>query len=173
MARRRRRGPIAWLLAPVRLNWYRALRSSEGSRYLAGGLGLGVFVAVYPIFLLHFPVAWGLAQLFRLSKSAATAGALVSNALTVLPIFSVVTAVGVAVTPNAPPSPLRDPRVLLRDPGAIAELSWVDVSTLFNGATVVGVISGALTYTIALRWVEGRSRRRSSWRRVRAGRSDG
>ncbi|MEE2830411.1 MAG: DUF2062 domain-containing protein [Myxococcota bacterium] len=154
------------MTAPIRLNWYRAVRSSEGSRFLAGGLGLGVFIAFYPILILHFPVVWGLAALFRLSRSAATAGVLLSNPLTIVMIWSVDAAVGVWITPGAPTtSPLRNPELLLGDLSQLRTLSWDDVSTMFLGATVVGLPAGGLSYLLAFEWLERRARRRRGFLR--------
>jgi len=104
---------------------------------------------------------------------AAIAGVLVANPITIVPLYTMVIAVGVFVTPQAPPSPLRDPQAVLGgmfDAIAQFDLSAVqaqlrmltmnDLSTVLMGATVVGVLSGATTYSIALRWVEHRTKRR-------------
>ena len=181
MPRRPRRGVIDRATAPIRLNWYRAVRSAEGSRHLAGGLGLGVFLACFPIFVLHFPVAWLMARMFRLSRMAAVAGVLVANPFTVVPLYTGITFVGVFVTPDAPSSPIREPQGLLRAlheaalrfdftslKGELSRLTMNDLSTVLMGATVVGVLAGAVTYVLSLRWIEHRTyRRRVVWARAR------
>jgi uncharacterized protein (DUF2062 family) len=166
MARGSKRSLLGRLLAPMRLNWYRAVRSAEGSRYLAGGLGLGVFIAAFPLSFLHFPITWVLAELCRVSKSAATAGVMISNPLTIVPIFVFTTWVGLMVTPGSEQSVMLDPFMAAEDPDLMSKLGWSDLSIVLIGATTVGVVFGALTYAFAVRWIAGRAARRASYRRV-------
>ena len=168
MARRKKRGLRSRLLAPIRLNWYRAVRSAEGSRYLAGGLALGVFVAAFPLSFLHFPITWFLAGLLRVSKSASTAGVMISNPLTIVPIFVFTTWIGLAVTPGGETSVMVHPLAMAEDPQILSKLGWNDLSIILIGATSVGVTAGALTYALALRWIRAWSGRRSSYRSVRS-----
>jgi len=159
------------MIAPIRLNWYRALRSDEGSRYLAGGLALGVFVAAFPLSVLHFPVTWFLASVLRVSKFASTAGVMISNPLTIVPIFVFTTWVGLGVTPGGEHSAMLHPIVLAERPEVFEHLGWSDLSIILVGATTVGVVAGALTYVMALRWIASWAARRSSYRH--SGEQDG
>jgi len=153
------------MLAPVRLNWYRAVRSDEGSRYLAGGLALGVFIAAFPLSVLHFPVSWFLASVLRVSKSASTAGVMISNPLTIVPIFVLTTWVGLAVTPGGEQSAMLHPILLAEDPEILGHLGWSDLSIILVGAISVGVVAGAMTYVMALRWIASWAASRASYRR--------
>lgn len=163
-----RRKKTLWyrMIAPIRLNWYRAVRSDEGSRYLAGGLALGVFIAAFPISFFHFPVSWFLASVLRVSKSASTAGVMISNPLTLVPIFVFTTWVGLAVTPGAESSVMTHPLALAEGAELLGRLGWNDLSIILIGATAVGVTAGAATYVLALRWISGWAVRRSSYRRA-------
>jgi len=165
MARASKRSALGRLLAPIRLNWYRAVRSAEGSRYLAGGLGLGVFIAAFPLSFLHFPITWFLAEVCRVSKSAATAGVMISNPLTIVPIFVFTTWVGLLVTPGSHHSVMIHPLMAAEDPDLLSKLGWSDLSIVLIGATTVGAVFGALTYAFTVRWIATRASRRSSYRR--------
>lgn len=154
------------MVAPIRLNWYRAVRSEEGSRYLAGGLALGVFIAAFPISVFHFPVTWFLASLLRVSKSASTAGVMISNPLTIVPIFVFTTWVGLLVTPGAESSVMIHPLGLAEGTAIFGQLGWSDLSIVLVGAGTVGVAAGGATYVLALRWISGWASRRSSYRRT-------
>jgi uncharacterized protein (DUF2062 family) len=166
VARRRKRKLLARMLAPVRLNWYRAVRSDEGSRYLAGGLALGVFIAAFPLSFFHFPISWFLAGLVRVSKSASTAGVMLSNPLTIVPIFVFTTWIGLAVTPGGEQSAMLHPLALAEDPDLWSKLAWSDVSIIVIGAVTVGVVAGTITYVLALRWIASWGARRASYRRA-------
>ena len=166
MSRRRKRTPWASMVAPIRLNWYRAVRSEEGSRYLAGGLALGVFIAAFPLSVLHFPISWFFASALRVSKSASTAGVMISNPLTIVPIFVFTTWVGLAVTPGGENSAMLHPLALAEDPEVLSHLGWSDLSIILIGATSVGVAAGALTYVLGLRWIAGWADQRASYRKT-------
>ncbi len=166
MGFRRKRKLWARMLAPIRLNWYRAVRSDEGSRYLAGGLALGVFIAAFPISFLHFPVSWFLASLLRVSKSASTAGVMISNPFTIVPIFVFTTWIGLAVTPGAETSAMSHPLALAEGEEIFRHIGWNDLFIILIGASTVGVVAGAATYVLALRWIASWAARRSSYRRA-------
>ena len=168
MARASKRSIWGRLLAPIRLNWYRAVRSAEGSRYLAGGLALGVFIAAFPLSVLHFPLTWIAAEVCRVSKSAATAGVMLSNPLTIVPIFVFTTWVGLMVTPGSDQSVMIQPFMVAEDPDLLSKLGWSDLSIVLVGAIVVGVFFSGLTYAFTVRWIAGRAARRASYRKVAA-----
>jgi uncharacterized protein (DUF2062 family) len=154
------------MVAPIRLNWYRAVRSDEGSRYLAGGLALGVFIAAFPLSLLHFPISWFLASVLRVSKSASTAGVMISNPLTMVPIFVFTTWVGLRVTPGGENSAMLHPLALAEHPEIFSHLGWSDLSIILAGAASVGVAAGGITYVLALRWIAGWATQRASYRKT-------
>lgn len=166
MQRRSPRRIFDRLTARLRLNWYRAIRGDEGSRYLAGGLALGIFVSVYPLSVLQLPLAWGLAWLFRVSQVSAAAGVMISNPLTIAPIFVFTTSVGLMVTPGAETSAMMQPLALIESPEVRASLGVHDLTIILVGATVVGLISAALTYWLGLRWIAAWRARRLAYRKL-------
>lgn len=174
VARRRRRGLVGCLLAPARLNWYRALRSRHGARYVAGGLSLGVFWAFIPLFILHFPVAIVSAYLLGVSRLAAVAGVLVANPVTVVPLFIVARLTGLALLPGGEGTPQPLPQALTgRELMLYLEsLGWYDLWTILLGGGVLGFFAGALTYKVGLRWALDYADKRRAWRR-KAGPAEG
>ena len=166
MQRRPPRGMFDRLTARLRLNWYRAIRGDEGSRYLAGGLALGIFVSVYPLSVLQLPLAWGLAWLFRVSQVSAAAGVMISNPLTIAPIFVFTTTVGLMVTPGGENSAMMQPLALIENPEVRASLGAHDITIIVVGATLVGLIAAALTYWLGLRWIAAWRVRRLAYRKI-------
>lgn len=165
--RRPRRSLISSTLAPVRLNLLRAVRSSKGADYLAGGLALGGFWLWTPITLLHIPVVLVAARLVNVSKVAAIAMIALSNPLTIVPIWVLDFVVGVALTPGgSPDSPLRHPERLLEDPFAVFHIGLHDYLTMCIGALVLGALCSTGLFFVARRWAlavaHGRQLRRAT-----------
>ena len=163
---RRRRGIRDRLTAGLRLRWHQAVRSDEGSRFLAGGLALGVFIAAFPVSILHFPAAWILATLFRVSKVTTVAVTTLSNPLTIAPIFVFTTSIGLMVTPGGESSAMMHPIQLFEDPAVRASLNAHDITIVVVGSVVSGVAGGLVAYFLGLRWIAAARRQRSSYRKV-------
>ena len=117
-------------------------------------------VAAYPLSVFHFPVTWALAWLFRVSQAASTAGVMMSNPLSIVPIFVFTTSVGLMVTPGGTDSAMMHPVLLAEDPAMWSKLNLHDITIVVVGSSVVGLISGAITYVLGLRWI-------AAWRRDR------
>ena len=148
-----RRSLLGRLLAPVRLNLLRAVRSAQGSDYLAGGLALGGFWLWTPLTVLHIPVVLLAARLVNVSRMAAIAMILVSNPLTIVPIWVLDFVVGASVTPGGSKnSPLRNPERLLADPFAVFQIGLHDYLTLSVGALLLGGLSSTILFFVARRW---------------------
>lgn len=161
VARRPERSCLSKLLAPAKLNLWRAMRSRNGADYLAGGLALGSFWLWTPILVLHFPVALVTAHFSRVSKLAALSMVLVSNPLTLAPIQFANFLVGMSLTPGSnPDSPLRNPGMLLENPWAIFSIGGHDYFTLCLGSLVTGSITASLVWAAARRWAWSATRRR-------------
>jgi len=162
----RRRGLVACMAAPARLNWYRALRSRRGARYVAGGLAVGVFLAFIPLFVLHFPIAVIAAYLLRVSRLAAVAGVCLSNPLTLVPFFIVARLTGLAVlpSPGTAPQPLPDGLGGGQLWAYLSSLGWYDVWTILIGGSLLGLLGGGLTYRVGMRWALDYSEKRREWR---------
>jgi uncharacterized protein (DUF2062 family) len=123
-------------------------------------------IAAFPLSFLHFPISWFCASVLRVSKFASTAGVMISNPLTIVPIFVFTTWVGLAVTPGGENSAMLHPLALAESPAILSQLGWSDLSIILIGATSVGVAAGGLTYVLALRWIAGWAAQRASYRRT-------
>ena len=71
----------------------RLLRGSGGPEEMAGGMALGLFMALLPIMGLQLPLALVVAELlrrltrFQLSRVAAAAGVWINNPVTAAPVY--------------------------------------------------------------------------------------
>lgn len=161
VSRRPDRSCLSKLMGPVKLNLFRAIRSSKGADYLAGGLALGAFWLWTPITFLHYPVAFALAARLNVSKLAAIAAVTVSNPVTLAPIQFINFVIGVFLTPgSAPDSVLRNPGELLDNPANILDISLHDYYTLCLGSCVSGTVCGLLVWGMSRRWAWAVTRRR-------------
>ncbi len=95
-----RRG-FDWLTAGLRLAFWKAVRRTDDPEYFARGFSVGIFVSAYPLSVLHFPLAVAVAFLIRGSKLASMAGAMISNPVTMGPIFAAGYGLGRVVLPHA------------------------------------------------------------------------
>jgi uncharacterized protein (DUF2062 family) len=137
------------------------LQLEDSPRRTALSFAVGVWIAFFPVWGIHTLMALGLAFLFRLNRSAILLGAWINNPWTVAPLYTLGTFVGCLLL-GAPPegvhwidwaghgSALRIVAAELRP------YLWPFVV----GNTVVGVVSGLLSYvavrtTLERRAVEG------------------
>ncbi len=164
--RRPPRRLLARLVAPVRLNWLRAVRSADGARFLSGGLGMGVFIACLPIFILHIPLAIIVAWILRVSRLATLVGVFVANPLTIVPLYSFTYLIGSMLMPQEAGGP--DLLGLIRDPSRFATLGWDDLGRWFLGSSVVGVVLGTVVFEAARRWATRQLALRAARRHTRA-----
>lgn len=151
-------------LAPVRLNWLRAVRSAHGARYLAGGLALGVFLGCIPTFFIHVPIAWVIAALLRVSRLGAVVGVFISNPITAVPLYTFTFVVGQWMWPPAAGHVLADLGAILKDPVLLGTLGAPDLMRWMLGSSAVGILLGGLTFEGTRRWAKGYMARRDARR---------
>lgn len=157
----RRRDCIAALAAPIRLNWFRAIRSAAGAEYVAGGVAVGTFLACYPLFTLHFPLAVVLARLLGVSRLAALAASMTANPITAAPLYALAYGLGTVLVPGDDGSPLRHPGRLLREGwSALGAIGLHDLGTLLVGCTMLALPATFLARLAMLRWLRRRATRR-------------
>lgn len=139
-----RRG-LDWVTSGLRLRFWQAIRRTDDPAYFARGFSVGIFVSAYPLSLLHFPLALGLAFVGRGSKIAAMAGAMVTNPITMGPVYALTYSVGRALVPFAR-------RAAAPDLPWWAALGWWDLFALFVGSSVVGLLASAISYYVVRAW---------------------
>ena len=96
---RKRRRNLLLRTRPI-LRWVLTLRSSPKS--IAGGFGLGTFVAFTPTMGIQLILAALVATLFRTNRAAALIPVWITNPLTVAPIYTFNYWVGTIVCPGPP-----------------------------------------------------------------------
>jgi len=74
---------------------------------VATAVGLGIFIAFFPLFGIHTLMALGLSVLFRLNRVALLAGTFTNNPWTVAPMYTAGTLLGCAVL-HVSPATLAD-----------------------------------------------------------------
>lgn len=161
----------------------RLLRGAGQPEQIAGGMALGLFVAMLPLPLLQLPVVVLFAELIRrlahvhLSRVAALAGVWLANPLTAAPLYGLCYVVGRPLARLLLPTAVRSP-----GPGAPAlELSALSFSgpgalemglSLVLGSLVLGVPTAWVGYRITYGMVSRQKARREE-RRARRARTPG
>jgi len=148
-------------LRPI-LRWVLKLRSSP--RAIAGGLGLGMFIAFTPTGGIQILLAIVAATLFNANRVAAIAPVWITNPVTNPPIFTFCFWLGTFVYPGPPLAEVKDMFVNLGK--AFAHLQFWEIQEallamlhmgkeilipLLIGSTLVGLVLGILTYIISLK----------------------
>jgi uncharacterized protein (DUF2062 family) len=170
-ARLRRRGVFGSIFAPVRYLWLRAVRSSLGARYLAGGFAVGVFWGCFPIFFLHWPFALATAYLLRWSRLAATAGVCLSNPLTIPPLYTLAWVLGHALWPTGTSAEAPGFTAGANLGDVLMSLSWADFGAMLLGGACLGAVFSVPAYFVALRLAQSRVQRRLAARATSARRA--
>jgi uncharacterized protein (DUF2062 family) len=113
------------------------------------GLAVGVFTGLLPIIPFQTVSAIGLAIILRGSKVAAAIGALVTNPLTIPPLYAAFFYIGRAITPFGSKGGLH--------PGwDIRELMHVGVDVVLAsmaGGLVLGIICAPITYWLVKTYI--------------------
>jgi len=144
------------------LRWVIKLRSSP--RAIAGGLGLGTFIAFTPTVGVQLILAVIFATFFNLNRPAAMVPVWITNPITVAPIYTFNYWLGTQFWPGPPLSEVSN---LFIDIGrTMASLDFWDIkeqfvavlqmgreilTPLLLGSVVVGIITGLLAYIFSLR----------------------
>lgn len=159
----------------LRYAWVRLLKSPGAPREIAGGLALGLFVAMLPVMGAQMLVSLALAEVLRrifkirLSRVAAAAGVWLTNPVTAAPLYGLCWLIG------RPIARLVLPAHLLA--GADVQLSISDLTAagpflveLLVGLTIGGILTGVpiavAGYKLTLRAAH-RYQQRKALRRAR------
>ena len=161
----------------------RLLRGAGQPEQIAGGMALGLFVAMLPLPLLQLPVVFFFAELLRrlahvhLSRVAALAGVWLANPLTAAPLYGLCYVVG---------RPLARLLLPVSARAASAPSSALDLSALsFSGPDALemglSLVLGGLVLGVATAWVGyrvtygmvSRQKARREQRRARRARTPG
>ena len=104
LSRQRHRWKERWFMRPFKVLLEHPVYWSLNRRNVTRAFALGLFLAFIPL-PIHIPLAVVLALLLRLNVPAAVAGTLLSNPLTIVPLFVFAYWVGCQIT-GAPPRPV-------------------------------------------------------------------
>lgn len=157
------------------LRWVLRLRSSP--RSIAGGLGLGMFIAFTPTVGIQIILAIIAATICNVNRAATIAPVWITNPVTVAPVYTFNYWLGTFIWPGPP---LADVKELFTNLGTAlthlqfwdmkeALLAMLQLSTdilipLLIGSIEVGVVSGILTYIVSLKLLSVFFRRRAKKR---------
>ncbi|MGW8192928.1 MAG: DUF2062 domain-containing protein [Desulforhopalus sp.] len=148
-------------MRPV-LRWVIKLRSSPHA--IAGGLGVGTFVAFTPTFGIQLVLAVVCATLLNMNRPASLIPVWITNPVTIAPIYTFNYWLGAKIWPGPPLSEVSD---LFRDISwTVTHLEFWDIKDQFLavlqmgkeillplilGSVIIGLISGFLVYFLTLR----------------------
>ena len=148
-------------LRPV-LRWVLKLRSSP--RAIAGGLGLGMFIAFTPTVGIQIILAIIAATLCNVNRPAAIAPVWITNPVTVAPVYTFNYWLGTFIWPGPPLAEVKELFVNLGN--SLTHLQFWDMQEavlavlhmgleilipLLIGSTLIGVVLGIATYIISLK----------------------
>jgi uncharacterized protein (DUF2062 family) len=151
---------LLFKLRPV-FRWILKFRGS--TRSVAGGLGLGTFIAFTPAMGLHVVMALCLATLFNLNRPAAVVPVWITNPVTMAPIYTFNYWVGCFFMDGPPVKVVS--KEMLAITAQIAKMDFFSLKEqiitfyhlgqdiifpLVIGSLVVGIISGGIVYVISL-----------------------
>lgn len=133
----------------------RLLRSPGAPKEIAGGMALGLFIALLPIMGLQMPVAVAVAELLRrlahihLSRIAAAAGVWLTNPVTAAPIYGLCYVIG------RPFARLLLPASQERAGAEAASLELEALSFTGPGAleVILGLIIGGVVLGVPAAWL--------------------
>jgi len=131
----------------------RLLRGSGGPAEIAGGMALGLFIAVLPIMGLQLPVALIAVEMLRrlahfpLSRGATAAGVWLNNPVTAAPVYGLCYFIG---------HPIAH-RLLPESPQRVGAGS-LDLSTLFSSGpgtleVILGLVIGSVLLGVPTAWL--------------------
>ncbi len=144
------------------LRWILKLRSSP--RAIAGGLGLGMFIAFTPTVGIQIILAIVAATICNVNRAATIAPVWITNPVTVAPIYTFNYWLGSLIIPGPPLAEVKEMFVNLGT--ALTHLQFWDMQEavvammqigkeilipLLIGSIEVGVVLGVLTYIVSLK----------------------
>lgn len=161
-------------LRPV-IRWILKLRSSP--RAIAGGLGVGMFIAFTPTVGIQIILAIVAATICNVNRAAAIAPVWITNPVTVAPVYTFNYWLGTLIWPGPPLAEVKELFVNLGT--ALTHLQFWDLQKavlammqigmeilipLLIGSFEVGVVLGILTYVVSLKLLSFFFARRSEKR---------
>lgn len=158
---------LKWILLRIRplLRLVKGFRGSPEA--IAGGFSLGIFIALTPTVGVQIIIAVFLATLLKVSRPAALIAVMVTNPLTIPPIFTVNYWVGNLFL--AGPSVAEVYSHFMKIATQIAKLDFWEVGDLIRafaetgqemliplilGSVIVAVLSGIISYHVLLRFLQ-------------------
>ncbi|MFQ5432377.1 MAG: DUF2062 domain-containing protein [Nitrospinota bacterium] len=118
---------------------------------IALAFSIGIFVAFFPIYGTHTIMALGGAWLFGVSPAVTLAGTLINNPWTIAPLYGSSLYVGMAITGQT----MEDLSINWSDQkiDTMLELAKTLLLPFSVGCILLGIISAAVSYIIALKVV--------------------
>jgi uncharacterized protein (DUF2062 family) len=157
------------------LRWVFKLRSTP--RAIAGGLGLGMFIAFTPTVGIQIILAVFAATMLGLNRPAAIIPVWITNPLTVAPIYLFNYWIGIQIWGGPPVSEVSGTfydlgRTLtsfhlweIKDQLLITmNMGWNILVPLLIGSIIVGIVTGVVTYVVTLKLLFLLFRRRAQKR---------
>lgn len=157
------------------LRWVIKLRSSP--RAIAGGFGLGTFIAFTPTVGVQLIIALFLATLFNLNRPAASIPVWITNPVTVAPIYTFNYWLGLKICEGPP---LAEVSELFKDVGrtmahldfwnakdqflAVLHMGKEILIPLLLGSLAIGAITGVAVYILTLNLLSAFFKRRTQKR---------
>ena len=157
------------------LRWVFKLRSSP--RAIAGGLGLGMFIAFTPTVGIQFFLAIFFATLLGLNRAAAVVPVWITNPVTVAPVYTFNYLIGTYFWEGPPISEVSAMFAALGR--TLTSFQLWDITDqllamvgmgrgilipLVIGSVIVGIVTGLVTYAVTLRLLVALFRRRAQKR---------
>ena len=148
-------------MRPV-LRWIIKLRSSP--RAIAGGLGLGIFIAFTPTVGVQLILSFVIATFFNLNRPAAIIPVWITNPVTVAPIYTFNYWLGTKIWEGPPLSEVSG--LFINIGRTMAYLEFWDIKDQFHavlqmgreiliplilGSVTIGLVTGFLTYIFSLK----------------------
>ncbi|WP_073559869.1 DUF2062 domain-containing protein [Archangium sp. Cb G35] len=176
--------PSWWKVAKRKLRRARVrlLRGSGAPGEIAGGMALGLFIAVLPVMGLQLPLALAAAELvrrlthFQLSRVAAAAGVWLNNPVTAAPVYGLCYLIGRPIAHRLLPAPPQSVATAGAGSFDLSALSFSGPDALEVGLGLVigGVVLGVPTAWVGYRITYGMvSRHQADRQQRRARRSRG
>lgn len=172
----KRRINLLFRLRPI-LRWVLRLRSSP--KAIAGGLGIGVFVAFTPTFGVQLILAVLLATFFNMNRPASLIPVWITNPVTIAPIYSFNYWLGLKMWDGPPLSEVSGLFInigktmtrlefweIKEQIMAIFHISDNILIPLVLGSVAIGLVTGVLTYFISYKLLTAFLNRRAQKRRL-------
>jgi uncharacterized protein (DUF2062 family) len=165
-----RRRNLAFKLRPL-LRWVTRLRSTPHA--IAGGLALGIFVSLTPTVGIQFFIVVIVASILNLNRAAAIIPIWITNPVTIAPIYTFNYWVGLQFVDGPPVKQVSE--LFLEISKSMAKMQFWEIKEQFKvilhtgkevilpltvGSVLVGLVCGAITWSLSLYLLKFLSTRR-------------